>query len=186
MKKNVTTEKSNPKQFKTKKRPFYVEVLNPEDGLLPEYKTNSAAAADIKADGDYTIEPGKRVKVSVGLKIKFPNGFVGLITPRSGKAWEHGITVLNAPGFIDPDYRDDVGVILINLGDEPYEIKKGDRIAQLSFVQVKHARFKAVEEFSPDHNNNRTGGFGSTDKETEPSDESSPNEPVAIVDDRAE
>lgn len=180
MKKNVTTEKSNPKQFKTKKRPFYVEVLNPEEGLLPEYKTNSAAAADIKADGDYTIEPGKRVKVSVGLKIKFPNGFVGLITPRSGKAWEHGITVLNAPGFIDPDYRDDVGVILINLGDEPYEIKKGDRIAQLSFVQVKHARFKAVEEFSPDHNNNRTGGFGSTDKEVEPSDEAiDSGEPVA-------
>ncbi len=133
------------------------------DGLpLPAYATDGAAGADLCAavGEDLVLEPGQRTAVSTGLLIEIPNGFEGQVRPRSGLAIRHGLTVVNAPGTIDSDYRGELKVLLVNLGGEDVTISHGDRIAQLVITPVTRASFVESEELSS--STRGTGGFGST------------------------
>jgi len=129
--------------------------LNP-----PSYATAGAAGADIVAAEDTTIASGAVHPVATGIALAIPPGYEGQIRPRSGLALKHGVTVLNAPGTIDADYRGEVKVILINHGAEPFRISRGDRIAQLVVAPVAPAQFERVEAL-PDTARG-VGGFGST------------------------
>ena len=131
-------------------------------GKLLSYETYGSAGIDIKAAIDKTIqlEAGERVLVPSGFKVAIPNGFEIQIRPRSGLALKKGITVLNSPGTIDPDYRGEVGVIIINHGDEAFDINPGDRIAQMVVSQLIQAELEEVNSLS--HTKRGTGGFGST------------------------
>ena len=129
--------------------------LNP-----PAYATAGAAGADLVAAEDASIAPGPVHAVATGIALAIPEGFEGQVRPRSGLALKHSVTVLNAPGTIDADYRGEVKVILINHGAEPFRIARGDRIAQLVVAPVSTARFERVEVL-PDTARGQ-GGFGST------------------------
>ena len=128
---------------------------------IPEYQTVGAAGADLCAHipAPFQLGPGQRVIIPTGLAFGIPVGFEGQIRPRSGLATK-GITVLNAPGTIDADYRGEVGVILINLSNEPYIIKKGERIAQVIIAPVEQATFSVILELNKTERGE--GGFGST------------------------
>ena len=128
----------------------------------PEYSSQEAAGADLCAliTDDIVIKPGERQIVPTGLHLQIPSGFEGQVRPRSGLAFKHGITVLNSPGTIDSDYRGEVKVILINLGDEVYTIKNGDRIAQILFSQVIRGEFISTKDLEITERG--SGGFGST------------------------
>jgi dUTP pyrophosphatase len=131
------------------------------DGLpLPTYATEHAAGLDVVAAEALTLAPGARAAVATGFAIAIPVGYEVQVRPRSGLALKHGITCLNTPGTIDADYRGEVKVILANLGTEPFEIARGERIAQLVPAAVQHARFAEVE--SLDATARGEGGFGST------------------------
>ena len=135
------------------------------DGLpLPAYETAGAAGMDLRAavadDAPLTLAPGDRALVPTGLAMAIPGGFEGQVRPRSGLAAKHGVTCLNTPGTIDSDYRGEVKVILINLGQEPFTIARGDRIAQLVLAPVVLARWEEVAEL--DDTARGAGGFGST------------------------
>jgi dUTP pyrophosphatase len=127
---------------------------------LPTYATEGAAGMDVVAAEDLTLAPGARYAVATGFAIAIPHGFEVQVRPRSGLALKHGITCLNTPGTIDSDYRGEVKVILANLGSEPFEIKRGDRIAQLVAAPVQRATFAEVD--SLDETVRGGGGFGST------------------------
>lgn len=129
---------------------------------LPDYATAAAAGADLLAAIDEVIElaPLERRIVPTGISIALPPGFEAQVRPRSGLAAKHGITVANAPGTIDADYRGEVGVILINLGKEPFRIERGMRIAQ--FIIARHARAVWREVSTLDETARGAGGFGST------------------------
>jgi len=129
---------------------------------LPDYATAAAAGADLLAALDEAIElaPLERRIVPTGISIALPLGFEAQVRPRSGLAAKHGITVANAPGTIDADYRGEVGVILINLGKEPFRIERGMRIAQI--VIARHARAVWREVSTLDETARGAGGFGST------------------------
>lgn len=129
---------------------------------LPAYETAGAAGLDLRAaiGEPLLLAPGERTLVPTGLAMQLPEGFEGQVRPRSGLAVRHGITVLNAPGTIDSDYRGEVKVPLINLGQEPFAIAHGDRIAQLVIAPVTHAALVEVE--SLDATERGAGGFGST------------------------
>jgi dUTP pyrophosphatase len=131
---------------------------------LPFYETAGAAGADLRADlADRTpivLEPGARALVPTGLRVEIPDGYEIQIRPRSGLALQHGITLPNTPGTIDSDYRGPLGVILLNAGQEPFEIAHGDRIAQMVIAPILQARFELVEELSETVRG--SGGFGST------------------------
>ena len=129
---------------------------------LPDYATAAAAGADLLAALDEVIElaPLERRIVPTGISIALPFGFEAQVRPRSGLAAKHGITVANAPGTIDADYRGEVGVILINLGKEPFRIERGMRIAQI--VIARHARAVWREVSTLDETARGVGGFGST------------------------
>ncbi|UIJ71582.1 dUTP diphosphatase [Aurantimonas sp. HBX-1] len=129
---------------------------------LPAFATAGAAGADIRAAlaEPLTLMPGGRAMVPTGLAFEIPAGFEVQVRPRSGLAASHGVTVLNAPGTIDSDYRGEVKVILVNLGDAPFRVVDGDRIAQLVVAPVVAARFEARETL--DETDRGTGGFGST------------------------
>lgn len=137
------------------------------DVTLPSYQTAGAAGADIRAnlpeearaDG-ITLKPGQRTLVSTGLSAAVPEGFEMQVRPRSGLALKKGITLVNTPGTVDSDYRGPLGVILINLGQEPVTIAHGDRIAQIVIAPVTVARFELAD--SLDDTARGTGGFGST------------------------
>lgn len=135
------------------------------EGLpLPAYQSAGAAGLDLIAavaeDAPLTVAPGARVQVPTGLQIALPAGTEGQVRPRSGLAAKHGLTVLNAPGTIDADYRGEVGVLLVNLGTEPVTIARGDRIAQLVVAPVLQV---AIEEADALPDTARgSGGFGST------------------------
>ena len=124
--------------------------------------SDGAAGMDLAAslDADVTIAPGKRALVGTGLAIALPRGFEAQVRPRSGLAAKHGVTVLNSPGTIDADYRGEVKVILVNLGDETFEIRRGDRIAQLVVAPVSAVEFREVEVLEGTARG--SGGFGST------------------------
>ena len=131
------------------------------DGLpLPKYASEAAAGLDITAAEELTLEPGQRHAVASGFAIEIPHGYEVQVRPRSGLAIKHGITCLNTPGTIDSDYRGEVKVILINLGQEPFAIRRGERIAQLVPAPVLHAHFTEVRELADTARG--SGGFGST------------------------
>jgi dUTP pyrophosphatase len=127
---------------------------------FPAYATEGAAGLDVVAAEDLTLDPGKRQAVATGFAIAIPAGYEVQVRPRSGLALKHGITCLNTPGTIDSDYRGEVKVILANLGQEPFEVKRGERIAQLVPAPVLRADFHEVEEL--DDTERGHGGFGST------------------------
>lgn len=129
---------------------------------LPSYQTPGASGMDVLAacEEDIVIEPGDRALVPTGLKLEIPDGYEVQVRPRSGLAWKHGVTVLNAPGTIDSDYRGEVKVILVNLGTEPYVVRRGARIAQMVVAKVERARFEERERVSESERG--SGGFGHT------------------------
>ena len=127
---------------------------------LPAYATSGAAGMDVVAAEDVTLAPGARHAVATGFAIAIPEGFEVQVRPRSGIALKHGITCLNTPGTIDSDYRGEVKVILANLGDAAFEVKRGDRIAQLVPAQVTRAAL--IESADLDETDRGSGGFGST------------------------
>ena len=131
------------------------------EGLpLPSYATVGAAGMDVVAAEDVTLAPGERHAVATGFAIAIPSGYEVQVRPRSGLALKHGITCLNTPGTIDEDYRGEVKVILANFGSEPFEVKRGERIAQLVPALVQKAEFREVEALS--ESSRGAGGFGST------------------------
>ncbi|AFO88448.1 dUTP diphosphatase [Phaeobacter inhibens] len=134
------------------------------DVPLPAYQTAEAAGADLRANlpdrARLTLAPGARALVPTGLRLEIPQGYEVQIRPRSGLALKHGITLLNAPGTIDSDYRGSLGVIVMNAGDAPFEIAHGDRIAQMVIAPVLQARFQLVDSLNESVRG--SGGFGST------------------------
>ncbi|MGC8916398.1 MAG: dUTP diphosphatase [Thermoanaerobaculum sp.] len=140
-----------------------VEVLPHGEGLpLPTYATPGSSGADLFAavEGEVVMAPGQRVAIPTGLRVAVPEGFELQVRPRSGLALKHGVTVANAPGTVDSDFRGEVRVILVNLGSEPFTVRRGDRIAQLVVAPVVRARFVAGKELPQTLRGE--GGFGST------------------------
>lgn len=140
-----------------------VEVLPHGLGLpLPTYATPGAAGADVCAavEGDVVLAPGGRAAIPTGLKVAVPEGYELQVRPRSGLALAHGVTVANAPGTVDSDFRGEVKVVLVNLGSEPFTVRRGDRIAQLVLAPVVRASFAPVPALSATQRGD--GGFGST------------------------
>ena len=129
---------------------------------LPDYATLDSAGVDLMAaiDAPRTLAPGERALVPTGLAIALPRGFEAQVRPRSGLALKDGITVLNSPGTVDADYRGEVGVVLVNLGDSPFEVSRGMRIAQMIVSPVTQLVWKEQEELSETARG--TSGYGST------------------------
>jgi dUTP pyrophosphatase len=129
---------------------------------LPHYATEHAAGMDLRANLDRPIilEPGQRALIPTGLFLELPEGTEAQVRPRSGLAFKHGITVLNAPGTIDADYRGEVGVLLINLGQEPFEVTDGERIAQLVVARYERVTFTETADLRASERG--AGGFGHT------------------------
>ena len=141
--------------------PVLVRRLPHFEGLtLPAYATEGAAGMDVLAAEDATLEPGARHAIATGLALAIPAGFEIQVRPRSGLALKHGISVPNTPGTIDSDYRGELKVILINLGASAFEVRRGDRIAQLVLAPVVRASWLKVDEL--DETARGDGGFGST------------------------
>lgn len=141
--------------------PIRVKRLPNSGGLaMPAYASNGAAGMDVVAAESLTLRPGARAAVATGLAFAIPPGWEIQVRPRSGLALKNGVTCLNTPGTIDSDYRGEVKVILANLSDEYFEVKRGDRIAQLVPAQVQRA--KLIEVDSLDETMRGSGGFGST------------------------
>ena len=140
-----------------------VQTLENFNGLnLPQYATDLSAGVDLEAaiENDVTLQPGERTLVPTGLAIALPPGYEAQIRPRSGLAYKHGITVLNAPGTIDADYRGEVKAIIANLGTESFTIERGMRIAQMVIARHEQASWDIVENL--DETERGAGGFGST------------------------
>jgi dUTP pyrophosphatase len=139
-----------------------IPTVRAPEASWPTLGTDHAAGYDLHAhiDRPIVLEPGKRHLFPVGLRMAIPLGFTGMVCPRSGLALRHGVTVLNAPGIIDADYRGDIGVILINLGEHPFTVNPGDRIAQMVFVHAMRAVF--IPAVGLAQTPRGEGGFGST------------------------
>lgn len=142
-----------------------VQRLPHAEGLaLPAYQSAHAAGLDLLAavpeDTPLTMQPGQRALVPTGLMIAVPPGHEAQVRPRSGLAFKHGVTVLNSPGTVDADYRGEVSVLLINHGDEPFTIRRGERIAQLVIAAVTQANLVVVAALTS--TDRGSGGFGST------------------------
>ena len=131
-----------------------------KDFPLPEYATPASAGVDLRASEGCVIPPGGRALVPTGLRIALPEGYEAQVRPRSGLALRHGVTLPNSPGTIDADYRGEIGVILMNLGQEPFIVEPGDRIAQMVVAPVTRVAWSEVEEL--DATERGEGGFGST------------------------
>jgi dUTP pyrophosphatase len=149
----------------TRTVPIQVTPLPHFQGLaLPAYETALSAGMDLRAavpeNAPLTLQPGERVLAPTGLTIALPAGYEAQVRPRSGLALKHGVTCLNTPGTIDADYRGEVKVILINLGQEPFVIRRGERIAQMVIAPVTQGAWEAVDTL-PDSARG-AGGFGST------------------------
>lgn len=139
-----------------------VKIINTSNNPLPSYETFASAGMDLRAyiPETITLKPFERVLIKTGLFIELPLGIEAQVRPRSGLAAKNGVTVLNAPGTIDADYRGEIGVILINLSQEPFTIESGDRIAQLVFAKYERVLFTETENLSETERG--SGGFGST------------------------
>lgn len=157
-----------------------VQVINLSKNELPEYATPLSAGMDLRADfsrvsknnpliiygnGELenytklTLYPGSRALIPTGLKIALPEGYEARIQPRSGLSLKKGISIINSPGCVDADYREEIGVIIINHGSSPFIIENGDRIAQMIVSKVEHIEFEKVDNLNK---TDRNGGFGST------------------------
>jgi dUTP pyrophosphatase len=133
-----------------------------KDAQLPKYMSDGAAGLDLAAsiDSDVTIAPRARALVGSGVAIALPRGYEAQVRPRSGLALKHGVTVLNAPGTVDEDYRGEIKVLLVNHGEEPFVVKPGERIAQLVIAKVERVSFEEVP--SLDETVRGAGGYGHT------------------------
>ncbi|MEK6973033.1 MAG: dUTP diphosphatase [archaeon] len=131
-----------------------------ESARIPEYAHKEDAGLDLFSDEDSVLKSCEIKCISTGIRIELPKNIEGQVRPKSGLALKYGLTVLNTPGTIDPNYRGEIKVILINLGKEPYEIKKGTKIAQLVFNKIEKPKIKIVEKLSKTKRNEN--GFGST------------------------
>lgn len=141
-----------------------IKIVNKSNHPLPHYGTEAAAGVDLRANIEtpITLKPLERTLVKTGLFIELPVGYEAQVRPRSGLAYKNGITVLNSPGTIDADYRGEVGIILVNLSNEPFVIENGERIAQLVIAKHEQAEWQLVEELAETERG--AGGFGSTGK----------------------
>ena len=138
-----------------------VRLLRP--GARPPERTRPGDAGyDLRCLEGFELAPGERRLIPTGFALALPAGVAGLVTPRSGLALKHGVTTLNAPGLIDPNYRGEVGVILHNAGSEPYRAEAGDRIAQLLLVPFVAPETAVVDELPPSGDDRGEGGFGSS------------------------
>jgi dUTP pyrophosphatase len=139
-----------------------VRVINKSPYDLPKYETGASAGMDVRAvlDQEITLQPLERALIKTGLFLEIPEGYEAQVRPRSGLAMKKGLTVLNAPGTIDADYRGEVGVILVNLSNDAVTIEPGERVAQLVFAEFKQAQWESAESLSETHRG--AGGFGST------------------------
>ena len=137
-----------------------IQVINKSNNKLPEYATSQSAGMDLRANIEKPIilTPLERKLIPTGLHVALPVGYEAQVRPRSGLALKHGITVLNTPGTIDADYRGDIGIILINLSNEAFEIKPGERIAQLVICSHEKAEWELVDTL--DSTDRNDGGFG--------------------------
>jgi len=144
--------------------PIPLEILVTKldnDAVIPTYAKPGDAGADLYSISDLVLSPGERALVKTGIAIALPNGYVGLVHPRSGLGLKNGISVVNTPGTIDAGYRGEIGVVLINHDlHESFQVKKGDRIAQLVIQKVENAQFKMVDQLPESERS--TGGYGST------------------------
>lgn len=141
-----------------------VEIINRSPFELPDYKTELSAGMDLQANINdaITLNPLERMLIPTGLSIALPKGYEAQVRPRSGLALKQGVTVLNAPGTIDADYRGDVGVILVNLSNDPVTIEPGERIAQLIIARHEQIEWQPVDVLN--ETDRGSGGFGSTGK----------------------
>lgn len=140
-----------------------VKIINESGNPLPQYATPGSAGMDLRAwlpEGSVTLAPLERRLIPTGIRLELPSGFECQIRPRSGLAAKHGVTVLNAPGTIDSDYRGLVGVILVNLSAEPFTIESGERICQMVFARVETATLVAASALADSERGE--GGFGHT------------------------
>ena len=142
-----------------------VPIINESPYDLPSFATVNSAGVDLRANSasPITLGPLERTIIGTGLKMALPEGFEAQVRPRSGLAAKHGLSVLNAPGTIDADYRGEIGVILVNLSNEPFTIQPGERIAQLVIAKYEQVRWNLQETL--DTTERGAGGFGSTGKE---------------------
>ena len=144
--------------------PIPLEILVTKldnDAVIPTYAKPGDAGADLYAISELVLAPGERALVKTGIAIALPNGYVGLVHPRSGLGLKNGISVVNTPGTIDAGYRGEIGVVLINHDlHESFQVKKGDRIAQLVIQKVENAQFKVVNQLP--ESERAAGGYGST------------------------
>ncbi|MFT5925312.1 MAG: dUTP pyrophosphatase [Rubritalea sp.] len=139
-----------------------IKIINKSSHALPHYETEASAGTDLRAHLEVavTLQPLERAIIKTGLFIELPIGYEAQVRPRSGLAAKKGITVLNAPGTIDADYRGEIGVILVNLSKEAFTVENGERIAQLVIAKHERADWHKVEELS--RTERGAGGFGST------------------------
>ncbi len=139
-----------------------INIINKSAHQLPHYETIASAGMDLRANIDepVTLQPLERTIIKTGLFIALPVGYEAQVRPRSGLAAKKGITVLNAPGTVDADYRGEIGVILVNLSNEAFTIENGERVAQLVIAKHERAEWVAVDELS--ETSRGEGGFGST------------------------
>lgn len=139
-----------------------VKVINKGKQPLPKYATPQSAGMDLRANIEeaFTLKPLERKLVPTGLFISLPEGYEAQVRPRSGLALKHGITVLNTPGTVDADYRGEVGVVLVNLSNEPFTVEPGERIAQMVIAKHEQADFVVVEVL--DETERGAGGYGHT------------------------
>jgi dUTP pyrophosphatase len=144
--------------------PIPLEILVTKldnDAVIPTYAKPGDAGADLYSISELSLAPGERALVKTGIAIALPNGYVGLVHPRSGLGLKNGISVVNTPGTIDAGYRGEIGVVLINHDlRESFQVKKGDRIAQLVIQKVENAQFKVVNQLP--ESERAAGGYGST------------------------
>jgi dUTP pyrophosphatase len=140
-----------------------VKIVNKSSNALPQYETGGSVGMDIRSNDSVTIASGKTALIKTGLFVEIPYGYEIQVRPRSGLALKHSVTVLNSPGTIDSDYRGEVGVILINHGTEDFQVKIGERIAQLILAKVEHIAWQAVGSLNGGTKRGEKG-FGSTGK----------------------
>jgi dUTP pyrophosphatase len=140
-----------------------VKIVNKSSNALPQYETGGSVGMDIRSNDSVTIASGKTALIKTGLFVEIPYGYEIQVRPRSGLALKHSVTVLNSPGTIDSDYRGEVGVILINHGTEDFQVKIGERIAQLVLAKVEHIAWQAVGSLNGGTKRGEKG-FGSTGK----------------------
>jgi dUTP pyrophosphatase len=140
-----------------------VRIVNNSDNALPQYETNGSAGLDVRSAENSLLKPGESKLITTGLRVEIPYGYEIQVRPRSGLAKNYGVTVLNSPGTIDADYRGEIGVILINHGQYDFEVKPGDRIAQLVIAPVERIQWQSVRELTTSTLRGEKG-FGSTGK----------------------